>query len=376
MLRSLNKFLRLGRYTGGLRMSAPVAAVFLLALTGALWIRSDAATFASSHEAETGLLAGQAVRCTGSGASGSTFVRFGSTACSANTAKYTNPVLPAAADPGVFKWDGRYYMVYTTGDPWFPIYVSDDLVNWQPTGKNVFNGPGTHPWGNINFWAPELHRVGNRFAVYYSASDGANLRVGVAFADSILGPYADLGQPLIKDSFGVIDVNFFRDEDGRQYLYWKEDGGETRIFGQEVDQSGTALLGSRRTVLQKGLDWEGDKGIEGSWLTKKNGMYYMFYSGELYSTPLYSVGVARAASPLAAFSKKGGPILETGNRFKGPGHNSVTQAGANDYMVYHAYDYSEVIRSRKVLVDKITWANGWPSVANGTPTETPQPYPQ
>lgn len=346
-----------------------------LAVVGSILVSVQAVPFSLSQEAESGTLSGQAALCDKPDASAAKAVVFGAdTACRTIVRNYTNPVKLSTADPGVLQWGNRYYMVSTAGVPAFAISVSDDLVNWQPTGRSVFDG--THPWGKDRFWAPELHRVGNGFAVYYSASDSSGmLAVGVATAANIEGPYTDLGRPLVRESYGVIDANFFRDDDGRQYVYWKEDGGNTRIFGQEVDQAGTGLIGSRQVVLQKGLSWEGAKGIEATWVMKKNGQYYMFYSGELYSSDAYAIGVARSGSPLAGFSKKGDPILRSSNRWKGPGHNSTVQVGASDYMVYHAWDKTAGVGDRVGLVDKITWSNGWPVMNNARPSETAQPYP-
>lgn len=347
----------------------------LLALAGWAIYSVSALTYMSVHEAETGTVRGASAVCHDSGASATESVRFGSQTCAEPAERYTNPVKLSTADPGVLRWNGKYYMVSTAGVPSFGIYTSDDLVDWRYSGRSVFDG--THPWGKDRFWAPEIHRVGDRFAVYYSASDSSGaLRIGVATASSILGPYTDLGQPLVKESFWTIDVNFFRDDDGRQYVFWKEDGGETRFFGQEVDQSGTNFVGQRRVVMQKGLAWEGAKGIEAPWLTKYNGQYYMFYSGELFSSPAYATGVARSSSPLGQYDKKGDPILRSSNRWKGPGHNSVVRVNGNDYMVYHAWDRTAGVGDRVGLVDRISWQNGWPSVGNGVPSESNQQKPQ
>ena len=346
----------------------------VMVLAGWAILKTSAASYVVSQEVENGDLVARNAACHDNTASAGTAVRFGSQTCANPNERYTNPVKLVTADPGVLRWNGKFYMVSTSGTPSFPIYVSDDLINWQYSGKSVFNG--THPWGKDRFWAPELHRVGNRFAVYYSASDsGGALRIGVATADSILGPYTERGQPLVRESYWTIDVNFFRDDDGRHYLFWKEDGGETRIFGQEVDQSGVNFIGQRRTVLQKGLPWEGSKGIEGSWLMKHDGQYYMLYSGELFSSPAYALGVARSSSPLGTYTKKSEPIMRSSNRWKGPGHNSVVNINGNDYMIYHAWD-RVIAGERAGMVDKIIWQNGWPSVANGQPSETSQPYPQ
>ncbi len=365
----------LGRQLSG-RQLLNLVAICIIALVGTLlMLQTFAATSTASTEAEQGTVAGDAAKCTDASASQGSYVRFGTTSCKT----YTNPVKSSTADPGVLLWENKYYMVSTSGDnPWFGISVSDNLIDWQSTGKNVFNGPGTHPWGKDRFWAPEIHRVGNGFAVYYSASDNTGrLVVGVATASNILGPYTDLGRPLVRNgSFGVIDVNFFRDDDGKQYLFWKEDSGSTRIFGQEIDQAGTGFIGSTVEVLRQSLNWEGSKGIEGPWMAKKDGMYYIYYSGELYLSDRYALGVARSSSPLGTFTKKGDPILKSGSRWKGPGHNSTAKVGDTDYMIYHAYDTIAGQGSRVALVDKITWVNGWPTVGNGLPTQTAQPYPR
>ncbi len=345
--------------------------VLLVAVIGSVLIKSYAGSQNVSLELEDATTTGNIIKCPDQTASAGGFVKYGVTTC--QTA-FTNPVKLSTADPGVLKWDNRYYMVSTSGVPSFQIYYSDNLVTWRASGASVFNG--SHPWGIDRFWAPEIHRVGNRFAVYYSAGSSTGLDVGVATADNILGPYTDLGQPLISETFGVIDVNFFRNDDGRQYLYWKEDTGNTRIFAQEVNQAGTTLIGPRNVVLQKGLAWEGSKGIEASWVMKKNGTYYMFYSGELYSSTLYAIGVASSSSPIGTFTKKGDPILRSSNRWKGPGHNSVVQVGASDYMVYHAWDSNAGVGDRVGLVDKITWVGSWPTVGTGVPTESTQPNPQ
>ncbi len=359
---------------GWRRLVALAAVVLVAAGVGSYIVMSLATTASVGVEAESGQVAGKAASCSGPGASGNA-VKFGWATCQQQHRTFTNPVFLNLPDPTVLAWEGKYYMVGTSGEPRYYISVSDDLVNWRASGTSVFNG--THPWGVSHFWAPELHRLANgSFAVYYSALGSGGLRVGVATADNVLGPYTDLGRPLVSEAgYGVIDANFFLDDNGRQYLYWKEDGGDTRIFGQELDASGTRLIGERRVVLQKGLAWEGAKGIEGSWVMKKDGSYIMFYSGELYSSDRYAIGVARANSPLAGFSKKGDPILRSGTRWKGPGHNSVVRVGTTDYMVYHAWDRVPGADERDALIDKITWSGGWPAVANGRPTETAQPYP-
>lgn len=370
MKRTLPILKRTGRkrsYIGEL-----VAALAVAAVGTYLLVHGHAATPSAAAEAESGVFGGAVVNCPGSQASGSTSVTFGVSNC-VQGRSYTNPVKLSTADPGAMAWGGKFYVVSTSGNPSFNIYESDDMVNWQWANAAVFDG--THPWGVDRFWAPELHRVNNKFYVYYSAGDAnGKLRIGVATADAITGPYKDYGRPIVTDGDSdVIDINFFHDDDGRQYLYWKRDK-TSQIMAQEVAADGVTLVGSPQVMAQPSLDWE-QNSMEGPWVMKKDGQYYMFYSGSVFYADTYGIGVARAASPLGPWVKKGDPILRSGDRWKGPGHNSVVSIGNDDFMFYHAWDKVVNQGDRIGLVDKINWSGGWPSVAGGMPSETLQPYP-
>ena len=81
----------------------------------------------------------------------------------------------------------------------FPIYFSQDLVDWELQGY-VFPPGGWPVWCEHNMWAPEIHHVNGRFLAYFScAAPNARHSIGVAVSqtDSYLGPYEDLGVPLV-----------------------------------------------------------------------------------------------------------------------------------------------------------------------------------
>src|SRR3546814_9534935 len=91
----------------------------------------------------------------------------------------------------------------------------------------------------------------------------------------------------------VLDPTFFRDDDGRQYLYWKADAGHGDPAGpicvQELTPNGLDLVGDRWEVARNDLPWEG-RLIEGPSVLKRDGYYYLFYSGGEFNTPDYAVG--------------------------------------------------------------------------------------
>lgn len=83
--------------------------------------------------------------------------------------RFQNPVIDGGdfPDPGVIFHEGAYYAVTTTNNDKvekYPIHMSTDLQNWKLVGY-VFNETNFPVWSRVNdnFWAPEIHRIGNRY---------------------------------------------------------------------------------------------------------------------------------------------------------------------------------------------------------------------
>lgn len=293
---------------------------------------------------------------------------------------YQNPVVPTGCpDPGV-TYDGKeWVMVCTSGGAAaaFPIHVSTDLVHWTPMGS-VFPA-GQHPsWATGSFWAPEIHKVTDHYVVYFTAKQqNGRLAVGAASAASALGPFTDLGHPLVASStIGLIDPSEI-DAGGQPYLLWKVDGNAqgkpTPIRAQRLAADGLSLIGSPTTLITNDQPWEGNV-IEGPWMVKHGDSYYLFYSGNSYANSKYAVGVARASSPMGPFSKKGAPILTSRGPWAGPGHCSVVEDHGDTWMVYHAWPSDNIGSKRVALIDRIVWKDGWPTLP-GAPSSVSGPMP-
>jgi arabinan endo-1,5-alpha-L-arabinosidase len=293
---------------------------------------------------------------------------------------YQNPVVPVdCADPGVIHDGTQYVAACTSGGAAnaFALRTSKDLVTWTSAG-HIFPSARKPTWATGDYWAPEIHKVGSRYIAYYTARHtNGKLSIGAASADSALGPFTDLGRPLVHDTgMGMIDATFFRDTAGVPYLVWKADGNAvgqaTPIYGQQLTADGLALTGTRRTLMSNTLAWEAHV-VEAPWVVARGGYYYLFYSGNSYANSTYAVGVARATSPMGPYTKLGAPILKTGSGWVGPGHNSVvTGPGGDTVMVYHAWNAAHT--ARVMLIDTITWPNGWPAVP-GAPSSSSRPTP-
>lgn len=282
---------------------------------------------------------------------------------------YENPVLPFdCPDPGVLR-DGNGYVLTCTGgggNEAFRLFTSPDLVHWTAKG-HIFTQGKMPAWATGLFWAPEIHKIGSKYVAYYSAlgKDGV-LAVGAASAPAALGPYTDLGKPLVHDaSMGLIDASEIT-ANGKPYLLWKEDGNAkgkpTPIHAQELTSDGLSLVGTAVTLITNDRPWEGSL-VEGPFMVAHGGYYYLFYSGNGYASPSYAVGVARATSPLGPFTKAPSPVVVSSGQYSGPGHCSVVDLPNGDSaMIYHAWLAGKIQQDpgRVVLVDEFVYDGGWP----------------
>jgi len=290
---------------------------------------------------------------------------------------YTNPVIPGDfPDPSVIRVGEDFYATATTGgwSPHFPILHSKDLVNWKIISA-VFNEKPA--WAKGDFWAPEIIQDKGRFFVYYTArrDEGkgkkGTLCVAVAVADKPDGVWQDKGT-LVCQKMGSIDAFFIRDENDKPFLVWKEDGNDrqkpTWLYAQELDESGTKLLGKPTKLFRnEGSGWENHV-VEGSYIIRRDSWFYHFYSGNACCGREcnYALGVARSKTLLGKWEKNPkNPILAENDAWQCPGHGSlVTLADGRDFLLYHAYRQGSkgFNIGRETLLDEVKFENGWATI--------------
>jgi hypothetical protein len=111
----------------------------------------------------------------------------------------------------------------------------------------------------------------------------------------------------------------------------------TPILAQRLAEDGRSLLGEPAEVLANDLDWEGHL-IEGPWVTRQQGRYWMFYAGNDFCTPNYGIGAAVADHPLGPWTKLGEPLLRTSRTWWAPGHASVAPGPDGEpQLFFHAF---------------------------------------
>lgn len=253
---------------------------------------------------------------------------------------YTNPVIPGdLADPTVIRLGDTYYASGTSSEwaPHYPIFVSNDLVNWEMTGHVFQEKP---EWTTASFWAPELYYHQNKTYLYYTARNQEGVSyIGVATADQPEGPYADHGL-VVEWGTEAIDA-FVLEDEGELYISWKAYGLDDRpieLLAAKLSPDGLRMEGEPFSLMR---DDEGI-GMEGQHWMKRDDYYYMIYSVKGCCGPGsdYQVYVARAKNLKGPYEKyAGNPILYgDGTDFISCGHGTVvTTPDERMYYLCHGY---------------------------------------
>jgi GH43 family beta-xylosidase len=112
---------------------------------------------------------------------------------------------------------------------------------------------------------------------------------------------------------------------------------QTPILAQRLSHDGESLVGDPVTVIANDLDWEGHL-VEGPFLWKQDGRYWLFYAANDFTDPAYGIGVAVADHPLGPFVKQPAPLLSSAQSWAAPGHPSIAAGpDGTPQIFFHAY---------------------------------------
>jgi beta-xylosidase len=305
------------------------------------------------------------------------------------------PVLEADFPDAFVLRHGSQFIAYSTNNgPNVPIATSSDLVHWsfavdpaQP-GKKRDALPQLGSWAKQGFtWAPDVLRVGDRYLLYYTASDHRKNAqcIGVAEAPDPLGPFVDTrAEPIVcQDALGgSIDADAFRDADGKLYLYYKNDGNRvharTSLWGQALAPSGLSVVGRAIELVKDTQGWE-DRVVEAPTMVRSPAGYQLFFSGGFFGwkpeegglSP-YAMGYASCAGPLGpCTAARENPILHSfydrkAGCLSGPGHQSIFTVGERAFISFHAWQASSGCRKvddrRYLYIAPLFWKGGKPQI--------------
>ena len=293
--------------------------------------------------------------------------------------KYSNPVIDySLPDPSIIKGEDGYFYLYATEDIRnLPIHRSKDLVNWEFVGTAFTDAtrPDFEPEGGV--WAPDINKIGDKYVLDYSMSVWGGewtWGIGCAVSDRPEGPFKDCGMMFRSNGIKVqnsIDP-FYIEDNGHKYLFW---GSFRGIYAIELSEDGLSLKSGSSPVQIAGTAYEG------TYIHKRGGYYYMFASigsccEGLKST--YTTVVGRSTSLFGPYLDKKGQsmmdnhheiLIHKNDSFVGTGHNSeiVSDNAGTDWLFYHAVSVANP-DGRVLMLDKIDWIDGWPSVEGNSPS--------
>jgi hypothetical protein len=259
--------------------------------------------------------------------------------------------------------DDTYYLTGTTaaagrdfgtGDPHardyndgIYLWRSKDMTAWEPMGL-VWSLDRDAAWQNRfvessrsrrnmtgfagmkterrSAWAPEFHYINGNYYItacmnWHASNDNEqNGRVFILKSSSGKpeGPYVDAaGRPLANR----IDPSLFQDDDGSVYFVWQEN----RIARMKDDLSGFAE--EPRRLVEQPLP--GKPYVEGAFLTKHNGRYYLVQAVWQKENKKGERGYFRAGKKcsydfvVSSSDHLYGPYSERTCAIRGAGHNNI-----------------------------------------------------
>ena len=356
--------------------------------TSAVQIPVEAGTNLTAFDPQFILSAGSTIEPQGPQNFTQGAVTFNVQCSTSNVQRYTvtayecaNPVLPDFhADPEVLfsKKTGRFYVYPTTDgyDGWggysFDVFSSPDLVHFQNEGTILsLAAGGDAPWAAGNAWAPcieEKWMDGQWKYFFYFSAHNASLgkkTIGVATADSPIGPFKASDKPLFTSSSAgqMIDSDVFTDPvSGQSYLYYGNGRLLYRLLGDDMMSVGT----KEYDITPSGGTLQTYAYREGVYVFYRNGLYYFLWSVDDTGATNYHVAYGTSTSPTGPIKVASKPIVIIQNanqKIFGTGHNSVLNIPGTDdwYIVYHRINKNYLSNGpgyhREVCIDRLTFAD-------------------
>lgn len=259
-------------------------------------------------------------------------------------------------DPFILLWEGKYYAYGTNSNDGIEVFVSDDLLTWSSNNSLALHKADV--WGDKWFWAPEVYHVSGKFYMYYSADE----HICAATSDSPLGPFKqEVMKPMIEEE-KCIDNSLFIDDDGKPYLLFDRFNDGLNIWVAELEDNLLDIKpGTMRKCINVSQAWEEvwPRVNEGSFIVKRNGIYYMTYSANSYESQFYGVGVATATNITGPWTKyEGNPIFQKPGDLVGVGHSAMfSDKDGKLRIVFHAHNSTSKIHPRHMYISTVSFEN-------------------
>lgn len=244
----------------------------------------------------------------------------------------------ATADPVIVNYKGDYYLFSTnqTGYWW-----SSDLADWHFVKRPFLTEESKAADPNLydDLCAPAAWVQGDTLLVFGSTYT-RSFPIWMS-----TDPKGNRWEKAVEHfDIGGWDPAFFVDDDNRLYMY----NGSSNVYplyGIELDRKTFAPLGTRKEMLLTDPDHIGwhrfgehmdntflRPFMEGAWMTKHGGKYYLQWGGPGTEFSHYADGVAVGDSPLGPFEHVALPLsMKAGGFIRGAGHGATFQDNDGQY---------------------------------------------
>lgn len=244
----------------------------------------------------------------------------------------------SGADPAVVEFRGEYYMFVTRSHGY---WHSTDLLHWN------FITPENWYFAGSN--APAAHNY--KDSVLYVTGDPSGT-MNIIYTDN---PKKGDWKGLPGILYDLQDPDLFIDDDGQAYMFWGSsnvfpirgrklnrekhfhpEGDVVELFHLNGDEHGWERFGENHSdTILSGY-------MEGAWLTKHNGTYYMQYGAPGTEFNVYGDGVYVAKEPLGPYTyQRHNPVTyKPGGFMNGAGHGSTVIGPGGNYWHFATMAYS------------------------------------
>jgi xylan 1,4-beta-xylosidase len=231
----------------------------------------------------------------------------------------------ATADPVIVTYKGDYYLFST--NQW-GYWWSSDLNHWNFVSKS-FLKPYHHVYDDL--CAPAVWVQHDTMLVF-----GSTYATNFPIWMSTNPKGNDWKEAIDSLAIGGWDPDFFTDDNGKLYMY-SGSSNTYPVYGIELNRKTFSPIGYRKELLLLNDDRYGwqrfgensdntflDPFIEGAWMTKHHGKYYLQYSAPGTEFSGYADGVAVSDQPLGWFTHQSVPFsYKPGGFARGAGHGAT-----------------------------------------------------
>lgn len=235
----------------------------------------------------------------------------------------------SGADPAVVKFRGVYYLFVTRS---LGYWYSYDLLRWHFIRPEKWYFQGSNAPAAFNY----------KDSVLYVTGDPSG-NMSILYTDNPMKGDWKAVPAILND---LQDPALFIDDDGQAYVFWGSsnvypvrgrklnrekrflpEGDIVPLFGIDMAKHGWERFGENHSDTVLGGY------IEGPWLTKHNGKYYMQYAAPGTEFNVYADGVYIADHPLGPYTyAPNNPVsYKPGGFMNGAGHGSTVVGPGGNY---------------------------------------------